>query len=504
MKVSQGKHQTFFSRRSTRYGANAAVITLLIVAILVLIQLISARNPRRWDLTANKRYTLSDQTAKILSSLKKPIRVIAFYREGEIGREQLKDLLEQYAGVTKKLTHDFIDPDRNPVQANKYQITAYGTMVVESDGRLERLTDANPNEEAITNAILKTTRSEKKIIYFLQGHGEPKIEDDAKDGYGQAKQAIEKENYAVKELVLLQEEEVPKDASVVSVCGPKKELLPEELNRLHRYILGGGKVLFMLDPFTAPELAAFLKKYNLWVGEDIIIDKQTRITGSDLTTDYSAMPIVSQYEPHPITKGFREFSVFPWTRSITPHEESKGGIHARTLARTGRGSWAETNRAMLEKGTAVYDDGLDHPGPVSVAAVVTVDSKEIPDELKAELEPEKTSSSSPEGNPVKPARSEEKDQNEGSRGRLVVFGNSAFASNAYMGLLGNQDFFLNAISWLAEEQDLISIRPKTLQGSPVILTSNQARMVFWVPVVFLPVAVLLAGSLILYHRRRTG
>jgi len=509
MKDTQGSRQSFFSRKSTRYGFNAAVITLLMLGIVVLIQVISFRNSQRWDLTANKRYTLSGQSMKLLKSLEHPIRVIAFYREGEPGRVQLKDLLEQYIGISEKFIFEFVDPDRNPIKAKNYEITSYGTTVVEKvtdkedDDRKQQLTSL-PNEEDITNAILKVTQPDKKIIYFLKGHGEPGLEDVTKDGYSYVKQAIEKENYEVKELVLLREEKVPKDAVVVAVCGPKKALLPEEVRRLSRYILQGGKVLFMVDPFSSPELVFLLKKYNLWLGEDVIIDKQTRITGSDITTNYHAMPIVSKYENHPITRGFREFSVFPWTRSVTPYDP-KGKVHARVLARTAETSWAEANQVLFEQGEAEYDHGEDSPGPVSVAAVATVDTRDVPEELKADLEQETALPSSSEKT-VEPTTSNEEDkgedQDESPKGRLVVFGNSAFAGNNYLGILGNQDFFLNAISWLAEEEDLISIRPKTLKGNPMILTSRKAHLVFWVPVVFLPVSVLLTGFLILYYRRR--
>lgn len=466
-----------FSKRSTRYGINATLLTLLVLGIVVLIQVISARSSWRWDLTANRRYTLSDQSRKILQELRKPIQVTAFYREGETGRQRLQELLEQYTHHSKKIQFEFVDPDRNPAKTRRYEISSYGTTVVESNGKMERVSD--PQEEEITNAILKVTKQGKKVVYFVEGHGEPDIEDSAEHGYSKAKKGIEKQLYETKKLLLMREEQVPADSSVVIVAGPRKDLLPDELAKLKAYISRGGSCLFLLDPYAAPALASWLEKYGIRAGQDIIVDLRSRIFGADYT-----MPVVSSYARHRITKEFKMASFFPLARSVNPSTPLPAGIDAQSLAKTGGDSWADADPNLLQKGEARFDEGKDRPGPVSMAVVATLNLKELPSELKADSV-QKTSA----------AKGKE-------HARMVVFGNSAFASNSYLTLSGNEDLFLNTVSWLAEEEELISIRPKSTRGSPLILTAHQAQVIFWVPVVLLPLSALLMGISVLGRRRR--
>ena len=482
-----GQIRRFFAKRSAKLGVNTALMIFLLLAIITLIEIISYRNNNRWDLTQNQRFTLSPQSKKILQGLNKDIQLTAFYRPGEPNREKLEDLLRQYATVTERMKYEFIDPDRSPVKTRRYGVTTYGTTVVESQGREEKVYTAE--EEEITNAILKISREGKKTIYFLTGHGEPGINDPGKDGYGNAKKAIDSENYEVKELLLMREEKVPSDAAVLIINGPKKDLLSDELTKLDKYISGGGKALCMLDPFSAPSLSTLLAKYGIIVGKDVIIDRMSRIFGADYT-----MPVISSYEPHAITKDFNVASFFPMACSVEPRLSPNKGIEPQSLARTSRDSWAETNKELLDQGRAGFDEGQDKMGPVSVAVVATID-----------IEKSKTGQSTGTNKAEAGAEEGEKEgevEKSGPKARLVVYGDSDFANNAYVHISGNGDLFLNTVSWLAEEEDLISIRPKPPQSSSVLLTATQVNLIFWIPVVFLPATVLAAGISVLHQRRR--
>jgi ABC-type uncharacterized transport system involved in gliding motility auxiliary subunit len=359
---------------------------------------------------------------------------------------------------------------------------------VEGEGKEEKIYTVE--EEDITNALLKVSREGKKVIYFLTGHGEPGIDDQGKDGYSNAKGAMEEENYDVKNLLLMREERVPADAAILIINGPKKDLLDDELAKLEKYISGGGKVLCLLDPYSAHSLANLLGKYGVDVGNNVIIDRMSRIFGADYT-----MPVISGYESHAITEDFNIASFFPMARSVEPILGPSKGIEVQSLARTSRDSWAETNKEMLDEGKAGFDEEVDQRGPISVAVVATIDTKETQDSKKSEA------------NGVE-AEGEEKggEKTDGEdkvpKARLVVFGDSDFANNAYIQISGNGDLFLNTVSWLAEEEDLIAIRPKAPQSSPVILTATQAKLIFWIPVVFLPATVLAIGISVLYKRRR--
>jgi len=251
-----------------------AVMLVVFLAILIIISAISIRNKKRIDLTKTGRYTLSDQSIKIIKSLKRDVETLAFYRQDQRTRQAMFDLLQEYSYHSPRFTYRFIDPDRNPEETLKYGITEYRVTLIRSGNSQEKI--GFESEEKITNAVLRVMRDEVKTVYFLKGHGENDTSSQDKDGYRAAREAIEKENFNVKEIVLLSEKEVPADASVLVVSGSKKEFLPEELERLSKYIKRGGRVLPMVDPGAPPGLINFTKQFGFKIGDDIIIDKLAR------------------------------------------------------------------------------------------------------------------------------------------------------------------------------------------------------------------------------------
>lgn len=447
----------FFKGRF-KYGVNTVLSVLIVLAIIVLVEILLTRHHLRFDLTETERYSLAEKSRKILKDLDKEVKTIAFYGEGEFGRSQVEELLEEYAYHSPKFSYEFVDPARNPGKTKEYEVKSHGTIIMESGSRRERT--FRRDEESITNALLKVIREEKKIVYFLKGHGEGDITGD----YSEAKKAIEEENYQAKELVLLREKDVPPDTSVLVINGPTKDLFESELESIDRFIQQGGKTLFMVDPFAAPALTAFLKQYGIELREDMIIDKLSRVFGGDYL-----MPIVSSYESHPITKDLNLASFFPLARSIEIAEEPGEGIEVRTLAKTGQGSWGEVNKEKLKEGKVSFTEDEDTLGPLIIAAVASV---RAPDKK--------------------------------SKARIVVYGDSDFARNTHLNLSGNKNLFLNTIGWLAEEESLVSIRPREAHFTPIILTKTQARLSFWIPVVLLPAIVLGMGAGILSYRRWRG
>lgn len=451
------------SKRSTRYGFNTAVMVGIFIAIIALAAVMSMKYKFRWDITKGQRYTLSDQTQKLLKSLKKDVTATAFYRSDERTKQQMEDLLDEYSHYSPRFKYQFIDPDKKPGLASKYGITSYRTTLIQSGDKQEIV--GFESEEKLTNAILKATRDKVKIVYFLKGHGENNITDFQNAGYKAVREAIEKENYQTKELLLLETPNVPEDASLVIISGPKKDILPEELKRIKNYIEAGGNVLFMLDPDTVPDTVSFLKDYGFNIGSDIIIDKLSQVFGANYLT-----PVVGLYDKeHPITKDFNVATFFPLARSVAVEKDPSKGVYP--LAMTGEQSWAETDKKALEAGKAEYD-GKDKRGPISIAGVAAVEVK------------------STQGNADKKKFA-----------KIVVFGDSDFVNNTQINLAGNKDLFLNTVNWLAEESDLISIRKKEANATPLLLTKAQARLIFWLPVVIMPAIVLCAGIVILSRRK---
>ncbi|RMF83726.1 MAG: hypothetical protein D6736_20850 [Nitrospinota bacterium] len=470
-----------WSWRTAKYGTNTFVFVLVFLGILIILQALATTHSLRFDLTANRRFTLSEQSKKLLHSLQTDIKALAFFRDTEASRGPAQELLELYALESGHFRYEFIDPDRKPGLAKQYEITTYGTVALVGNGQVEKV--VFPDEEKLTNALLKITRKQKKVVYFLTGHGEHPLDSLEKNGYSAVKEAIEKQNYTVQELSLLRTEQVPEDATLLIISGPDSGFLEPELQSLAAYIQRGGKLFFLLDPETHTGLEDFLEQYGFVLQNDVVIDRLSRVFGGDYL-----MPVVTTYEDHPITKNFNVASFFPISRSVDIKADLPKGITAQVLARTGKESWAETDMAMLQKGQASFDKDKDRPGPVAIAAVATV---EVTEEKKQEKEGESSSSS-------------EKEPDKTKKARIVVFGDSDFASNQYLHISGNRDFFLNTISWLAEEEDLIAIRPKEHKGSPLLLTATQGRIVFFVPVVAMPLLVIASGIVVYTRRRRKG
>ena len=455
--------------------SNTAFGFVAFVGILVAVALIGQRHPLRVDLSESKRYTLSDQSRKILAGLKGEISIKAFFQEAGRNRGQTRDLLETYRYQSKNIRYEFIDPDRYPTVAKHYQIRSYGTLVLEGFGKTQTVTAAD--EQSVTNAIVKLSQEGEKVVYFLTGHGERDTTDVGKDGYATAKSAIEKENLKVKSLNLLVEARIPEDGALLVIAGPQKPLLANEVAVLRQHVHHGGRIMTLLEPFADGGLRDLLKSYGLLIAADIVIDPMSRVFGAS-----PSMPVITQYGFHKITEGFTVACIFPTARSVNAEEKSPPGITVTELALTSPSSWAETEYQAGSTKELTFDERRDRKGPVAVAAI-------------AAIAVEKGSAEAQEGGSSGkvPSRGE---------GYLAVFGDCDFASNTYFNLQGNGDFFLNTISFLGQQEDLISIqRPKS--GTALLtLSRSQERILFWVGLLLMPLVVLAAGIAVFQTRRK--
>jgi ABC-type uncharacterized transport system involved in gliding motility auxiliary subunit len=447
--------------RTMSYGLNAVVSILLVLGVVGFVEALSARHSARLDLTENKRRSLSPQTVSVLRGLKTDVNVVGFFRSDQPGKRVAEDLFKQYAGVAgKKLTWKIVDPDSDPALARRYGIESYGTIVLETKTRSEKVLDAE--EEKLTNGLVKVTREGKRTVYVVQGHGEHEIGNTDRPGFSEAKGALEKSNYDVKPLVLARATTLPDDAAVVVIPGPRTDFFPPEIDALDGYLGKGGKVLAMVDPpFPAKmqdgAIKRFLARWGVDLGDNLVVELSPigRLFGIG-----PEVPIIQQYEPHPITRDLAGITtLFPLTRTVTPVKTLPPGVNVQPLAKTSPESWGETDRQALEQGTA-KPDPQDPKGPLPVAVVVTKD-----------------------------------------KARIVVYGTSNLVTNQFLNVQGNRDFFLNSVSWLAEEEDQITVRPKDTKQTPIFLSAQQGRVVALLPLVVLPGVVLAGGIVALIHRR---
>jgi len=465
--LHSGELKQGLKRRSFLYSSNLALMIVLTLAILGLINYLGSRHHKRFDFTEAKVHSLSDQSITVAKALKQDVLVKAFFREGNYGKTRLEDLLKIYAYHSPRIKAEFIDPDKNPGLVKRYEVTQDGTAIFESGEKDTRITETT--EEAVTNAIIKVTRTKSKTILFLEGHGEKSTEATDENGISFAKDELGKLGYTVKKQNLAVPEALNAECALLVVAGPQKDLAPAELDALAAYLKSGGRALFLVDPQTAPGLPAFLAKYGFKLQDDMIFDRPSILGGDYL------MPVMSELAEHAITRNFRYATVYPLARTVDIIEPKPEGVaSSQVLGRSSEYSYSKKGFILKPKMTVKeigFDAKADKRGPLPLAAL-------------ASLTPSTDASgkTAPEG-------------------RLVVFGDSDFAVNRMFDSYGNGNLFLNAANWLTEEADLISIMPKTQNPRTLQLTPGQGRTIFWFSVVFLPLLVLAAGLAIWFRRR---
>ncbi len=475
--------QSSRTKRVWTYGSSAVLSTLSLLGILAFLALIAERHPWRVDLTESGAFTLSEQTRTILNALDQPITIKAFYATAAPEQTKATDLLETYRYASPKIQYEFIDPDREPDVAKRYEVRSYGTLVLEGYGKKQAI--PNADEEGLTNALLKLTRNEPKKLYFLAGHGERSLEMSDKEGYSSVREALVKENYTTADLNLLQKAEIPADAALVVVAGPQKPLFPQEIATLKAFLDDGGKLMVFLDPYHDGGLTQFLKDYGVELGDDIVIDKLSRVFGGSYL-----MPVVMEYGAHRITENFELATFYPEARSVSPAKEPPPGIVLEALASTSENAWAEKDQEMLKQGEAAFDEKADTVGPISLAVL-------------AEIARRPKEAAGPGTTAGKDGQVDSKEPNEpqANPAFLLVVGDSDFAANTYFGLSGNQDLLLNMVNFLAEEKNLISIKSQEKLNQPMLMTQTQAWTIFLVVLVLVPLLVVASG-LVVYRARR--
>lgn len=460
--------------RRVRAASASLGYTLTVLAVVVLANFLAARHHKRIDLTENRDFSLSEQTAKVLDGLPREVTLTSFSREGDPGRQKLEDLLEEYTYRTRRLTVRYVDPDKNPAEVRRYNVTELGTIVVESGKQEQRVNLGD--EEAITNALIKVTSDRERIVYGVTGHGEHDFEDNDRGGLSALKSALEKQNYVVKPLAL--SGGVPADASAVMIAGPQKPFLEAEAKMVSDWVAGGGRLLLMQDPGVDPGFDGMLASFGAAVRKDVVIDKVSQLFGGD-----ARIPMVAAdgYDrSHPITKTFDYQTMYPMASSLDIKDTLPPDVTAVKLARTSELSWGEANEEEFRSGRIQLDD-RDTKGPITLAAAF---------ERKSNAPAEAPASSDDAPKPAAPGA------------RLVLFGDADFASNSYFNAGGNGDLVLNAIAWLVEQGELMSIRPKSGTPRIAILSAPQVFYYFWTIVAIAPLCIALVGVGIWWRRKR--
>jgi len=450
--------------RQTKYAAYAATYIVIVVAAVVVANVLADRYNQSFDTTANKRYSLSDQTAKIVKGLKQDA-VITYFNRSTHFREG-KDLLDQYASLSPKVQVKYVDPDKDPERAREFGIRSFGTAVVQIGAKREEA--KSMTEEGITGAFIRNLKSGTRTVCFTSGSGEHRLEDRDREGLSKFKDLLAKDNYETKSVDLLTKAEVPSDCTTLVIAGPAKNYEQPEVDAIRKYVENGGRALFMMDPplklgheeiADNDGLTNLLQSWGVSVNKDLILDLNPlgQVAGVG-----PQVALVTSYDSHPIVDQLRGTATgFPLARSLEIKNTGKTSV--QKLFDSSSTSVATSN---LSSPSINVNDPKNKKGPLTLAAAGSYNTGK-----------------------------------EGSQGRFVVVGSSTWASNRFIGALGNDDLALNAVNWLSSDEDLISIRPKAPDDRRITMTGRQLSWVRATSQFALPFIVVIAGVAVWWKRR---
>ena len=499
------------ARRSTQEGANLGVTTLLLLGALIGVNYVANRRNVSWDTTTGGQFSLSPQTILVLQNLDRDVRLVVLEQPHAAGHTI--ELFERYADRTDRIEWEVIDQEAEPARARAYQATAeagipFGTVVVESGGRQERM--AAPQEQDITNAIVRILKGKTKKVYFTTGHQERSLEETGAGGLSAIRSRLEESNYEVAELALLEkiyqgEVQIPDDADAVVVAGPRLDLLEAEAKALAAHVRTGGKAMLLIDPprnaDERNELTALAGEFGTVPAGDVVIDA----SGVGQLFGFGVeVPLAASYGFHPITRGFANAAtVFPLAQSLigAVGEDAPAGVRLSELVLTSDVSWGERDPEELETGEVKAGDD-ERTGPLRLAYAVHVETlvdADPSEDANADGSGSAETTVAPDADHQEESGSE---RTENAEGRLVIVGDSDFiGNNLALAPLGNADLFLNMVNWLTEDEDLIAIRPRTAEDRRITMTTAQVRNVALLSLVFLPGFFLIWGVTTWWSRR---
>jgi len=450
--------------RQTKYAAYATTYIIVIVAVLVVANFLANRYNKSLDATSNKRFTLSDQTKKVVGELKQDVTIQYFDRPS--GMQAGKDLLDRYANLSPKVHVQYVDLLKQPQLARASNVSREGEAIVDIGPKKEEAKTFD--EEGVTGAVIRALKGGERTVCIVGGSGEHRPDDSAADGLSEFQTSVQKDNYKTKSINLLEKAEIPSDCTTLVVAGPTGDYIQSEVDAIKKYVENGGRALFLLDPplklgrkeiSDNKALVDLLASWGVTPDKDLLLDENpvSQLVGLDAT-----VPLVTSYESHPIVSELSGTATgFPISRSLDTKNTDKTTV--TKLFSTSANSFATTNLSSPE---IRIDPNKDKKGPFALAAAVTYNT----------------------GKP-------------NNQGRFVVVGSSRWISNSFLRFNGNRNLMLNMMNWLSSDEDLISIRPKEQEDRRISLTRAQFFTLRSVSQFLLPLIVVISGVMVWWRRR---
>lgn len=467
-----------FSNKRVRYGSFASVMTLAVIAIIVVLNLIVSQLEIKFDLTKDKMFSLSEQTQNIVSALDKEVNIYPIYTKG-YENTQFMEMLDKYKSLSNKIKIEAKDPNLNPVFIKKYtennETISSGSIIVESGDRFKVLTpydlvDYQFNaqiydyqatgialEPKVTGAIQYVTTDDLPIIYLLEGHSEPSLNESALT-------SLTNENYTVRSLNILTAGKIPEDTDMLLINPPARDYSQEEVDIVNEYLTKGGKAIFNLALYSTPlpNYEKVLANYGVRPQNMLILegDRNNSLPGNPLY-------LIPNLDSHEITNPILDdkmLVILPVTQAIEELAQKNDSTKITPLLTTSKSSYAKRNI----NSQTVEKEADDIDGPFNLAVLIEDSWFNDSENYQSKI--------------------------------IVISSTNLLDFNAGIPT-ANMDFFMNSVNYLVDRQDSVAIRSKSLAMERLTLTANQGLILSAVSVIVIPAIIIIIGVVIWLRRR---
>ena len=441
---------------SSRSIFSPKLILAASLVLLVTLGWFASQHHRVWDWTQNTANSLSPASVEVLKQLKGKVSLTVFATEQDAEHGDLRPPIREFISLYQRYKADialtFIDPAKQPEQARQAGAQLNGEMLVEYDGRRERLTTLN--EQTLTGLLLRLAHRKDQLILYADGHGERKLDGIANHDLGVFGKRLTQNGFRLSPLNLTLAQDVPENAALLVITQPRADWMPGEVDKLLRFLEHGGNVLWLLDNEPMHGLEPLAEKLGLVLTPGYVIDPAAVEQRAPAT-----WALASAYPAHPTTRDFNLITVFPFARALV-WDENESWQHSVLVEAAPRG-WVTSS---LPQGKIEFDKSRDTPGPAVIALAFDRNVNE-------------------------------RDQ------RIVVVGSGSFLANSYSGNGGNLDLGTNLINWLAAEDALIVTRPRATLDNDLQLSRTQLSVIGSVLLLVLPLLLAGVGGWMWWRRR---
>jgi len=435
-------------------------IVLLLIAVGMLGWL-SNKHSYQFDWTSNKRNTLSQSSIDLLHTLEQPVQVAVYVQDDETVHTAVKEILQRYQREKDDFKFRLINPDIDFESAQQDGVERYGQIIIKYNNNKELI--ASLSEQTISSALLRLSRAGERKVVFLKGHGERSITDDDNTGYNKLVTELKAKGFSIEAHNLLLST-LPADTAVLVLTAPDRKLLEGEIDHIKTYINDGGNLLWMMDPgeMQGTEELATLLGIRFLPG--IVVDNNTNLRNT-LRIQHPAMIPVLDYVAHPVTENIQYNTLFPISRGV---EQVDKQFNATLIALSLDQSWSETS--TLSDEIVFEPDSGDIKGPIGIIMALerSIDKLNNPDTTTQ---------------------------------RVIISGDSDFLANSYIGVGANLALGLNMLNWLAGDDDLIAIEPRSAPDTQLQLDDTEILLISVGYFIVLPAGLILAGVVIWLRRR---